>query len=123
MLDILSCMLMRHFQIKQFLQKHINYVGEKQAIKDLQTGLSLLNKKRRQSPLPWKNILKEDGVFGPKTQTCLLDACKNYTPRVIRKYILKGIQNNVIFDTKNNGLINTRELIQDILSNLEQGGK
>ncbi len=107
-------------EIISFLQPHIALVGEAQAVKDLQRGLSLLNKNRKQSPIETKNILLQDGIYGNKTQACLCDVCKNYTPRVIKKYIKKGIQNNVIFDTKNNFSIDTEKLMDGLCANIER---
>ena len=58
--------LKRIEEIKKFINSHKKYVGEIQAIKDLQRGLSILNKNRRNSPIECKNILIEDGIFGIK---------------------------------------------------------
>ncbi len=107
-------------EIISFLQPHIRLVGKFQAVKDLQRGLSLLNKNRRNSPIEVKNILLEDGVYGHKTQGCLCDVCKNYSVNVIKKYIKKGIQNNVIFDTKNNSSIDTKKLMEGLCINIER---
>lgn len=106
-------------EIFKFLEPHIKLVGKEQAIKDLQKGVSLLNKNRRKSAVPTKNILKQDGVYGFKTNAALCDVCKNYKPKIVKKYIQKGIENNIIFDTKNNSNINTNELISKICENLE----
>lgn len=105
--------------LENMLLKHINNVGEIQAIKDLQRGLSILNKNRRKSPIEVKNILIEDGIFGPKTKNALENACKTYSLNVIKKYFLKGIINNIIFDTKNNQNIDTIQMINDVIEKLK----
>ena len=107
-------------EIKAFLIPHIQLVGQEQAIKDLQRGLSILNKNRKASPIKAKNALKTDGIWGNKTQACLCDICKNYTLKIIKKYIKKGIQNNIIFDTKNNSDIDTSKLLKIICNNIER---
>jgi len=107
-------------QIILFLDNHAKIVGHKQAIKDLQVGLSLLNKNRRNSPIIVKNILKDDGDYGQKTYACLCDACKNYSLESIKKYIKLGAKNNIIFDTKNNYKIDTEELINKIVKKINK---
>lgn len=106
--------------ILKLIKKHSKNVGETQAIKDLQRGLSILNKNRRDSIIEAKNILKEDGIFGKKTKATLYDVCKNYSLNIIKKYILRGIINNIIFDTKNNPNINTKKKIEGVLKDLRR---
>ena len=88
------------YDISQFLNCHIKFVGQKQGIKDVQRGLNILNKNRKNSSIPAKNILKQDGVFFVKTFDCLCNACKNYSANVIKKYIKKGILNNIVLIQK-----------------------
>lgn len=107
-------------EVENFMRPHIQLVGEAQAVKDLQRGLSLLNKNRRKSPIEAKNILKQDGICGHKTIACLCDACKNYSPSVIKKYLKKGVRNNIIFGTKNNPNIDTKALMNELCKNLER---
>jgi len=112
-----------NFKIEQvilLLDKHAKKVGHEQAIKDLQVGLSLLNRNRRNSPIEAKNILKDDGDYGAKTYASLCDVCKNYSFASIKKYIKLGAKNNIIFDTKNNSKINTEKLINKVVANLEE---
>lgn len=99
--------------IKQMLLKHAKNVGEIQAVKDLQRGLNILNKNRRNSPLKVKNLLEEDGIFEQNTNETLDDICKNYSLNVIKKYFLKGILNNIIFDTKNEKNIDSKKLLDE----------
>lgn len=101
--------------LMEYFNVHILNVGIDFAIRDLQLGLNLLNKKRQNSLLRVKDFLKEDGVFGFKTYGALFDVCKNYPLNVIKKYIKQGILNNIIFDTKNNKNINSYKLFCDIL--------
>ena len=82
-------------QEHEFVQEILNFIeliaqklDEKQAIIALQTGLSLLNKNRKDCIIEAKNALKEDGIYGEKTKASLCEACKNYNSRVIKKYIL-----------------------------------
>ncbi|OLA94585.1 MAG: hypothetical protein BHW64_03150 [Candidatus Melainabacteria bacterium LEY3_CP_29_8] len=82
-------------------------------------GLNLLNKKRHNSSLVVKNILKEDGVLGSKTCSTLFNVCKNYPLSVVKQYIKRGILNNIIFDTKNNKNINSYKLVCDVLNILD----
>ncbi len=107
-------------RITEFLNIHIAKVGKEQAIKDLQLALTLLNKNKKKSMCKCKNALKEDGIFGIKTHSCLFDICKNYSFNVIRSYIIKAILNNIIFDTKNDPNKNTKNLIEDICFSLKK---
>lgn len=107
-------------EVDDFFQKHCNNVGFSQAIKDLQRGLSILNKNRRNSPIEAKNILIEDGIYGPKTKASFKNVCNHYSSRTIKKYILKGIINNIIFDTKNNNKINTQNLLNETIKDLKE---
>lgn len=107
-------------KIATLLNLHIEKVGKKQAIKDLQLALTLLNKNRKKSLCQSKNALKEDGIYGIKTHSCLFDVCKNYSYNVIKSYLIKGILNNIIFDTKNNPDKNTRKMIEDVCFSLKR---
>ena len=103
---------LRFKRVVKFVDEHIKSVGYKQAVKDLQVGLTILNGCQRNSPCECKNALKYDGIFGGKTKASLNDACKNYPVSVIEKYIIKGIENNIIFDTKNRKNIDTEKLME-----------
>lgn len=107
-------------EVDKFFKIHCHNVGFSQAIKDLQRGLSILNRNRRNSPIEAKNILVEDGIYGPKTKAVLKNACNCYSSGTIKKYILKGIINNIIFDTKNNDKINTQELLNKTIKDLQE---
>lgn len=104
--------------ILKLIKKHSAKVGLEQATKDLQRGLSILNKNRKNSPIEAKNILVEDGIFKDKTKATLEDVCKNYSLNVIKKYILIGIMNNIIFDTKNKSEIDTKKMLKEVVGNL-----
>lgn len=105
--------------LMQYFNTHILNVGFNFAIRDLQLGLNLLNKKRHNSSLVVKNILKEDGVLGSKTCSALFNVCKNYPLNVVKRYIKRGILNNIIFDTKNNKNINSYKIVCDVLNILD----
>ncbi|MBQ8848368.1 MAG: hypothetical protein IJ003_05435 [Candidatus Gastranaerophilales bacterium] len=107
-------------EILDFIELITQKLDEKQAIVALQTGLSLLNKNRKDCIIEAKNILKEDGIYGNKTKASLYEACKNYNSRVIKKYILKGVLNNIIFNTKNEVNIDTQKLLQNTKLSLEE---
>lgn len=107
-------------EVDEFFRIHCANVGFSQAIKDLQRGLSILNGNRRNSPIEAKNILVEDGIYGSKTKAALKNVCNCYSSRTIKKYILKGIINNIIFDTKNNDKINTQELLNKTIKDLQE---
>ena len=107
-------------EISDFIKFIAQKLDEKQAIIALQTGLSLLNKNRKDCIIEAKNTLKEDGIYGNKTKASLYEACKNYNSRVIKKYILKGVLNNIIFNTKNETKINTQKLLQNTKLSLEE---
>ena len=107
-------------EILDFIELITQKLDEKQAIVALQTGLSLLNKNRKDCIIEAKNILKEDGIYGNKTKASLYEACKNYNSRVIKKYILKGVLNNIIFNTKNEVNIDTQKLLQNTKLFLEE---
>ena len=109
----------RIIDLMEYFNVHILNVGFGFAIRDLQLGLNLLNKKRQNSLFADKNILKEDGIFGSKTCSALFNVCKNYPLSVIKKYIKRGILNNIIFDTKNNKNINSYKLVCDVLNILD----
>lgn len=105
--------------IKKMILKHAANVGLNQAIKDLQRGLGILNKNRRNSLLKAKNLLLEDGIYGEKTDEALDNACKNYSLNVIKKNILNGIMANIIFDTKNNQNVDSKKLLENTIFNLK----
>lgn len=109
----------RIIDLMEYFNVHILNVGFGFAIRDLQLGLNLLNKKRQNSLFADKNILKEDGIFGSKTCSALFNVCKNYPLSVIKKYIKRGILNNIIFDTKNNKNINSFKLVCEVLNILD----
>ena len=106
-------------ELEKFAQNHIKKVGMTQAVKDFQTGMNLLNKDKKESIIASKRQLKEDGDFGEKTLACFLDVCKNYSPRVIKKYIRLGAIANAVFETKNNKRINTDKLVCSICEDLK----
>ncbi len=107
-------------EISDFIELIAQKLDKKQAIIALQTGLSLLNKNRKNSIIEAKNALKEDGIYREKTKASLYEACKNYNSRVIKKYILKGVLNNIIFNTKNDSKIDTEKLLNDTKLSLEE---
>jgi len=107
-------------EILDFIRFIAQKLDEKRAIIALQTGLSLLNKNKKNCIIEAKNALKEDGIFGNKTKASLYEACKNYNSRVIKKYILKGVLNNIIFNTKNETNIDTQKLLQNTKLYLEE---
>ena len=107
-------------EILNFIELIAQKLDEKQAVVALQTGLSLLNKNRKDCIIGAKNPLKEDGIYGEKTKASLYEACKNYNSRVIKKYILKGVLNNIIFNTKNETNIDTKKLLHDTKLSLEE---
>jgi len=107
-------------EILDFIRFIAQKLDEKRAIIALQTGLSLLNKNRKDCAIKAKNALKEDGIFGNKTKASLYEACKNYNSRVIKKYILKEVLNNIIFNTKNEVNIDTQKLLQNTKLSLEE---
>lgn len=109
--------------VVNFMNTHIENVGYEQAVKDMQVGLTILNKCRKNSPCESKNALKNDGIYGEKTSSALKDACKNYSAKVIEKYIIKGIENNIIFDTKNKKSTNTEELMKETCLKLKNNLK
>ena len=114
---------LRFKKVVKFIDEHIKNVGYEQAVKDLQVGLTILNGCRKNSPCECKNALKDDGIYGDKTSSALKDVCRNYTANVIEKYIIKGIENNIIFDTKNRKNTNTQKLIEETclkLKNLKE---
>ena len=107
-------------EILNFIELIAQKLDEKQAVVALQTGLSLLNKNRKDCIIGAKNPLKEDGIYGEKTKASLYEACKNYNSRVIKKYILKAVLNNIIFNTKNEVNIDTQKLLQNTKLSLEE---
>ena len=107
-------------EILDFIRFIAQKLDEKEAIIALQTGLSLLNKNRKDCIIEAKNALKEDGIYGEKTKASLCEACKNYNSRVIKKYILKAVLNNIIFNTKNENKIDTQKLLQNTKLFLEE---
>lgn len=110
-------------EVMNFIKKHIQRVGRKQAIKDLQYGLNILNKKRKNSTIEAFRQLKEDGDFGNKSYACIANLCKYYSPRTICRNIKKGALTNAIFDTKNDKRINTERKIEQINNDMQLGGR
>ena len=107
-------------EVLEFIEFIAQKLSKKQAITALQTGLSLLNKNRKNCIIEAKNALKEDGIYGIKTKASLHEACKNYNSRVIKKYILKAVLNNIIFNTKNDKNVDTAKLLQNTKLSLEE---
>ncbi|OGI00475.1 MAG: hypothetical protein A2Y25_12050 [Candidatus Melainabacteria bacterium GWF2_37_15] len=105
-------------EVTKFFKKHVAKVGEKQAIKDLQKAINMLNKGRKDSLIEEKRPLKEDGILGEKTYASFGYICKNYTARLINKFIRRAAINNTIFETKNDKTINTEKNINKIYNNL-----
>lgn len=110
-------------EVLDFLQNHIQKVGTQQAVKDFQRGLNILNKYNKKSPIEAKRPIDEDGILGNQTYTCLSNVCKNYTPRIIQKYVRRGAVNNVVFDTKNDKRVDTDKKAINICNNLIKGEK
>ncbi len=106
-------------EITEFLKKHAGKVGEQQAVRDLQKAINMLNKGKKDSPVEEKQPLKEDGDLGEKTYGSLIFVFKNYTPRLINKFIRRAAINNAIFDTKNNNNVNTEKKVDKIYENLK----
>ena len=109
-------------KVIDFVQNYSQKSGEEQAAKDIQRGLNLLNKGKKDSLIEAKQKLKEDGFLGEKSLNCLSNVCQNYSLRIVQKYIQRGAINNTIFDTKNDMNINTDEKINEILNNLKIEG-
>jgi hypothetical protein len=105
-------------ELKKFTHKHVEKVGMVQAVKDFQMGMNLLKQDRKHSCVASKQQLKEDGDFGEKTFCCFLDACKCYSPKVIKKHIKRGAIKNAVFATKGNSQINTEKLVCGICEDL-----
>ncbi len=104
--------------VLDFLQKHIRKVGTEQAVKDFQRGLNILNKYNKKSPIEAKRPIEEDGILGNQTYACLENICQKYTPQIVQKYVRRGAVNNAIFDTKNDGRIDTDKKVLNIYKNL-----
>ncbi|MFA7658932.1 MAG: hypothetical protein WCY19_05825 [Candidatus Gastranaerophilaceae bacterium] len=105
-------------EVLDFLQKHIKKVGTEQAVKDFQRGLNILNKYNKKSPIEAKRPVEEDGILGNQTYACLENVCQKYTPQIVQKYVRRGAVNNAIFDTKNDGRIDTDKKVLNIYKNL-----
>lgn len=101
-----------------FLQKHIRKVGTEQAVKDFQRGLNILNKYNKKSPIEAKRPIDEDGILGNQTYSCLENVCQKYISQIVQKYVRRGAVNNAIFDTKNDGRIDTDKRVLNIYKNL-----
>lgn len=107
-------------EVLDFLQKHIRKVGTEQAVKDFQRGLNILNKYNKKSPIEAKRPIDEDGILGNQTYSCLENICQKYTPKIVQKYVRRGAVNNAIFDTKNDGRIDTDKRVLNIYKDLSK---
>jgi len=105
-------------EVTEFFRKHVGKVGEKQAVKDLQKAINMLNKGKKDSLIEERHPLKEDGTLGEKTYAAFAYMCKNYPVRLINKFIRRAAINNTIFDTKNDNGINTEKNVNKIYENL-----
>ncbi len=105
-------------EAKGFFRKHVEKVGEKQAIKDLQKAINMLNKGKKDSLIEERRSLKEDGILGEKTYAAFAYISKNYPVRLINKFIRRAAINSAIFDTKNDNTINTEKNVNKIYKNL-----
>lgn len=107
-------------EVFNFLQKYSRKVGSKQAVKDFQRGLNILNKYNKKSLIEARRPIEEDGIFGCQTYACLENICQKYTSQIIQKYIRRGAVNNAIFDTKNNARIDTDKTVLNIYKHLSK---
>lgn len=105
-------------EVSEFYRKHVSKVGVKQAVKDLQKAINMLNKGSKDSFVIERRPIKEDGLLGEKTFAAFGYICKNYTARLINKFIRRAAINNAIFDTKNDDRINTEKKVNKIYLNL-----
>ncbi len=106
-------------EIAEFFKKHVEKVGEKQAVRDLQKAMNMLNKGKKDSLIEEKQPLKEDGNLGEKTYACISYICKHYSARLINKFIRRAAINNIIFDTKNDKRTKTEKKVKIIFENLK----
>lgn len=109
-------------EIMKIMEEHVGKVGKNQAVLDFQKGINLLNQGKDNLPIVEKQPLKEDGIWGDKTLASFLNIFKNYSPAIVIKYIRRGALNNVIFDTKNDVLINTEKKVNEVFNNLKLEG-
>jgi hypothetical protein len=99
-------------QILDYIEAHARKSGRQQAIKDLQTGLYLLNRKNGN-----KINIEIDGDYGTQTHGFLENACKSYPAQAIQSMIKRAAVSNVIFDTKNNKKLNTERQVEQVFNN------
>lgn len=102
-------------QILDYLKRHSQKFGNEQAVKDLQTGLNILNKTNGNADAK----IEIDGDYGVQTHACLEGACKTYTAQEIFKNIKRAAVSNAIFDTKNKKKINTESRVEQVYSNFD----
>ena len=105
-------------EVTEFFRKHAEKVDEKQAVKDLQKAINMLNKGTKDSLVEERRPLKETGILDEKTYAAFAYMCKNYSVRLINKFIRRAAINNAIFDTKNDIGINTEKNVNKIYKNL-----
>lgn len=97
----------KYKELADFLRTNVKNTGEEQSIKDFQTGINLLTKN-------YKADIKADGIYGLITHSTFSVALKYYSLKTVKKYLRRGIINNLIFETKNNLQIDTNEEVNKI---------
>lgn len=105
-------------ELANFISLYIHDVGKEQAIQDFQVGLNLLNNYKKKVLTEAKLQLNEDGDFGEKTYSALLDVLEKYPLNVIQRYVKLGALNNQIWNTKNHQKINTDKKIEQVANKM-----
>ena len=104
-------------QITDIIDKLAPKIGREQAIKDLQTGLNILNKTNGKAEAK----IEIDGKYGVQTHAALENACKTYPAQAIRKSVKTAAISNAVFDTKNKKKVDTGRRIERIYNSFDGG--
>lgn len=95
------------------LNAYINYFGETDVIKALKCGLDIFFKERKDIlEVPKINI---DGKIDDDFINLLSDIGTKYSADVIEKYLIKGLMSNLVFETKDEKDIDTKNLLTIIM--------
>ena len=95
------------------LNAYINYFCETDIIKALKCGLDIFFKERKDIlEVPKINI---DGKIDDDFINLLSDIGTKYSADVIEKYLIKGLMSNLVFETKDEKDIDTKNLLTIIM--------
>ena len=98
-------------------KQRVLYKGKEETVKGLQRGLNTLKQDSKHDPDPGKRPLKEDGVYGPKTNNALTIAIKIHgKKKVIEAYQLGPIS-QALKEAREYGPYTQKQKVEEVYKN------